>query len=101
MRTSAVCTLKMNLPAACGSLRFCDLVGFRPQSREWHACGMLQTTNRREVSMCYSAQIQADYRKYVRMFGAHMSIEEFGRLFFERAEGNKAKIPKRHGGRLL
>ena len=44
--------------------------------------------------MCYSAQIQADYRKYVRTFGAHMSLEEFTRLFFERAEGSKAKIPK-------
>lgn len=44
--------------------------------------------------MCYSAQIQADYRKYVRMFGAQMSIGEFARLFFERAEGSKAKIPK-------
>ncbi|MFM0170313.1 SOS response-associated peptidase family protein [Paraburkholderia sediminicola] len=44
--------------------------------------------------MCYSAQIQADYRKYVKMFGAHMNIEEFARLFFERAEGSKVKIPK-------
>lgn len=44
--------------------------------------------------MCYSAQIQADYRKYVRMFGAQMSMEEFARLFFERAEGSKTKIPK-------
>lgn len=44
--------------------------------------------------MCYSAQILADYRKYVKMFGAHMSIKEFARLFFERAEGSKAKIPK-------
>lgn len=44
--------------------------------------------------MCYSAQIQADFRQYVRMFGAQMSIEEFARLFFERAEGSKAKIPK-------
>src|SRR5258706_14682198 len=44
--------------------------------------------------MCYSAQIQADYRKFVRMFGATMSIKEFTRLFFERAEGSKAKIPK-------
>ncbi|CAB3797135.1 SOS response-associated peptidase family protein [Pararobbsia alpina] len=44
--------------------------------------------------MCYSAQILADYRKYVRMFGAHMSIEEFTRLFFERVQGSKAKIPK-------
>lgn len=45
--------------------------------------------------MCYSAQIQADYRKFVRTFGALMDIEEFARLFFERAEGiGKAKIPK-------
>jgi putative SOS response-associated peptidase YedK len=45
--------------------------------------------------MCYSAQIQADYRKFVRMFGALMDIDEFARLFFERAEGvSKAKIPK-------
>ncbi|MFM0627770.1 SOS response-associated peptidase family protein [Paraburkholderia xenovorans] len=45
--------------------------------------------------MCYSAQIQADYRKFVRTFGALMDIDEFSRLFFERAEGlNKAKVPK-------
>jgi putative SOS response-associated peptidase YedK len=45
--------------------------------------------------MCYSAQIQADYRKFVRMFGATMDIHEFARLFFERVEGvSKAKIPK-------
>lgn len=44
--------------------------------------------------MCYSARIQADYRKFVRMFGATMSIGEFARLFFERAAGSKAKIPK-------
>lgn len=45
--------------------------------------------------MCYSAQIQADYRKFVRTFGALMDIHEFARLFLERAEGiNKAKVPK-------
>ncbi|CAB3741983.1 SOS response-associated peptidase family protein [Paraburkholderia rhynchosiae] len=44
--------------------------------------------------MCYSAQIQADYRKFVRMFGATMSIREFARLFFERAEGSRAKVPR-------
>ncbi|MFM0259803.1 SOS response-associated peptidase family protein [Paraburkholderia sediminicola] len=45
--------------------------------------------------MCYSAQIQADYRKFVRTFGALMDIDEFARLFFERADGiNKAKVPK-------
>jgi hypothetical protein len=45
--------------------------------------------------MCYSAQIKADYQRFVRTFGALMDIAEFTRLFFERAEGvNKAKIPK-------
>lgn len=44
--------------------------------------------------MCYSAQITADYRKYVRLFGADIDIEEFVRLFWERQEGSKAKIPK-------
>ncbi|USX11051.1 hypothetical protein [Paraburkholderia fungorum] len=39
--------------------------------------------------MCYSAQIVADYRKYVKMFGAHMSIKEFAELYWE------------HGGRDL
>jgi putative SOS response-associated peptidase YedK len=45
--------------------------------------------------MCYSAQILADYRKFVRMFGARISIKEFIQLFWERAEGSsKAKVPK-------
>lgn len=44
--------------------------------------------------MCYSAQILADYRRFVKMFGAIMSIKEFAQLFFERAEGSKAKVPK-------
>lgn len=44
--------------------------------------------------MCYSAQILADYRRYVRMFGAHMDIDEFARLYFLQAEGSGAKTPK-------
>jgi len=44
--------------------------------------------------MCYSAQIEADYRTYVRMFGAHISIREFVELFWTRAKGTKVKIPK-------
>ncbi|MEZ2354866.1 hypothetical protein [Caballeronia sp. RCC_10] len=43
--------------------------------------------------MCYSAQIQADYRKYVKMFGAQMDIREFARLYWERAEGSKEVAP--------
>jgi putative SOS response-associated peptidase YedK len=45
--------------------------------------------------VCYSAQVEADYKKYVKMFGAHMDLAEFARLYFERAEGRlKAKFPK-------
>jgi TolA-binding protein len=45
--------------------------------------------------MCYSAQVIADYKKFVRAFGATMDIHEFARLFFERAQGaSKSKIPK-------
>jgi hypothetical protein len=49
--------------------------------------------------MCYSAQIEADYRKYVKAFGADMDIREFARLYWERAEGRvKAKLPKAMDG---
>lgn len=41
--------------------------------------------------MCYSAQIVADYRKYVKMFGPDMDIREFARLYWERVEGSGAK----------
>ena len=44
--------------------------------------------------MCYSAQILSDYRRFVKMFGAIISLKEFAQLFFERAEGSKAKVPK-------
>jgi putative SOS response-associated peptidase YedK len=45
--------------------------------------------------MCYSAQIRADHRTYVRLFGARISIREFSELFFRRRElGSKVKIPK-------
>jgi len=45
--------------------------------------------------VCYSAQIEADYKRFVRMFGATIDIREFARLYWERAEGRlNAKIPK-------
>lgn len=43
--------------------------------------------------MCYSAQIRANYRDYVRLFGAHLSIKEFVQVFFNRQEA-KLKLPK-------
>jgi putative SOS response-associated peptidase YedK len=44
--------------------------------------------------MCYSAQVTADYRKYIKLFGADIDIHEFFRLFWLRQEGGSAKIPK-------
>ena len=44
--------------------------------------------------MCYSAQVKADYKKYVQMFGAVMSIRDFYETFWRRSEEGKLKIPK-------
>ena len=44
--------------------------------------------------MCYSAQIRAGYEKYVRAYGADISIREFVQLYWERSEGAKIKTPK-------
>ncbi|MFT3955770.1 MAG: SOS response-associated peptidase family protein [Piscinibacter sp.] len=44
--------------------------------------------------MCYSAQIRADHRTYVRMFGADISIRKFVDLFYRRRQDTKLKIPK-------
>ena len=42
--------------------------------------------------MCYSARILADYRRYVRMFGATASLAEFVDLFLRRANDSEARI---------
>jgi len=44
--------------------------------------------------MCYSARIEADYRKYTRIFGADIDIQEFVRIYWGRKHGSKAKLPK-------
>lgn len=44
--------------------------------------------------MCYSAKVWANYRRYQREFGVTMSIDEFARLFGDRAAGTKIKTPK-------
>lgn len=42
--------------------------------------------------MCYSARILADYRRYVRMFGAQASLREFVELFLRRRNEPEARI---------
>ncbi|KWO88594.1 hypothetical protein WM32_09110 [Burkholderia ubonensis] len=44
--------------------------------------------------MCYSAKVEANYREYVRRYGADMDIETFRRLYFARAASADIKIPK-------
>jgi putative SOS response-associated peptidase YedK len=44
--------------------------------------------------MCYSAQVWADYRLYVRQYGVVLDIEEFYELFWRRGSDSKIKIPK-------
>jgi len=44
--------------------------------------------------MCYSAQIKANYRKYVRHFGADMSLGDFVELFYHRQTNSRIKVSK-------
>ena len=44
--------------------------------------------------MCYSAQVWADYRRYIRQFGAELDIKEFYELFWRRSSDSKIKVPK-------
>ena len=44
--------------------------------------------------MCFSAQVWADYRKYVRHYGAKISIQEFVELLERRQAGEKIVLPK-------
>ena len=44
--------------------------------------------------MCYSAQIWADYRRYVRAFGADIDLQAFHELFWRRVDDARIKIPR-------
>ena len=44
--------------------------------------------------MCYSARVWADYRLYVKKFGARIDIQEFVRLLELRAQGEKIVLAK-------
>ena len=44
--------------------------------------------------MCYSAQIRADYTKFVRRYGATIDIKDFYRLYWLRQQDGKAKVPR-------
>jgi putative SOS response-associated peptidase YedK len=47
-----------------------------------------------DTSMCYSAYVWGDYRKFVRAFGASISIKEFVDIFIRRRRDTKVKLPK-------
>lgn len=51
--------------------------------------------------MCYSAAVQADYRRYVREFGVEISIEEFYKLFHKRLSDPRTIIPSAVEGAFL
>ena len=44
--------------------------------------------------MCYSAQVWADYEKYVRMYDAKIDIRAFHDLYLRKRDGDKLKTPK-------
>ena len=44
--------------------------------------------------MCYSAQIEAGYKKYVRAWGADISLADFTQLYLNGIENSRIKTPK-------
>jgi putative SOS response-associated peptidase YedK len=44
--------------------------------------------------MCYSQQVVQDYRRYLRDYGASLSIKEFFDCFYRRKQGEKIALPK-------
>ena len=44
--------------------------------------------------MCYSAQIRADYVKFVRQYDASVSLEDFFHLYWLREKEGKTKVPR-------
>lgn len=44
--------------------------------------------------MCYSAQVWADYEKYVRRYGADIDISTYYALYVDKSRGAKLKTPK-------
>jgi putative SOS response-associated peptidase YedK len=44
--------------------------------------------------MCYSAQIEADYRRFVKEYGAIMSLDEFARMVVEYFDNPRMRVPK-------
>lgn len=44
--------------------------------------------------MCYSAQIKADFTRFIRQFGGDLKLEEFAKIYFERRINPRIKIPK-------
>src|ERR1043165_7000948 len=44
--------------------------------------------------MCYSAQIQAAYLKYLRETGAEMDIDQFAEIFGARVSDSSIRIPR-------
>jgi len=51
--------------------------------------------------MCYSAEVWANYHKYVRAYGADIDINAFVELYLRRAADPKIKIPKGGGQGFL
>lgn len=44
--------------------------------------------------MCYSALVESEYTRYLRMTGAEMDLEQFREIFGARAQGQSIRIPR-------
>ena len=90
----------------CMGIQYCTSLAALPRGRSECRCQerrsrdevpfrtLARAAPKETVSVCYSAQVQADYKKYVTMFGAEMSIREFYESSIAAGSTPKIKIPK-------
>lgn len=62
------------------------------RSQRAHAKGRFLLS--RELVMCYSAKVRADYKSFMREYGARLSIKEFYELFWRRVGDPKIDVLK-------
>jgi putative SOS response-associated peptidase YedK len=80
-------------PARRRPIELLQLLGQLDQRhpRRWFA---LVRFKQYDDPMCYSQQVVQDYRRYLRDYGASLSIKEFFDCFYRRKQGEKIVLPK-------
>lgn len=74
-------------------VRRLDVRDWTARPRDWRVA-RIALANGQHPAMCYSAKIEADYRKLQREHGAVMDFDAFRRLWLREGEAKRPRVPK-------